>query len=145
MRLLGFPGFAHGVDVSPGMIKEARKRQVFDALTVANANAKLALPSERFDLVILTGAMELLNPAVVLAEVRRVLLSTGQLWASFQADSELQPTSHQNIQGLTENEVKKLLSDTGFSSFEIEFCKDAFYTPKQGVMVPVPYYFVNAR
>ncbi len=143
LRLLGFSGFAHGVDVSPKMVNEAQKRCVFNATSVANVNLGLPLAAERFDLCICTGALELLDQLTVLREIRRVLRSGGRLWSSFQAESDA--TSHMNIRGKTKDEVLQVLHDAGFSVVSFEFCADAFYTPKMGKFVPVPYFFVNAE
>jgi ubiquinone/menaquinone biosynthesis C-methylase UbiE len=146
LRLSGYLGFAHGVDISPQMLREAKKRAVFDATTPLNVNNSglNVFENSLFDLVICTGAMELLKDVkLVLSEFFRVLSANGRLWISFQAPSEA--TSHMNIFGVSRTEMEGQLTAAGFHNFEIVFVEEAFFTPKEGKMVPVPYFFVSAE
>merc|ERR1711908_160853 len=84
LRLCGFQGCLIGTDISEGMIDQARRRGAHDALYVANANDGLQeTEASSIDLVLCTGALELLEYDVVLAAFSRILKPAGQAWLSF--------------------------------------------------------------
>jgi hypothetical protein len=140
------------------MIARAQSRGVYDVLAVANINTGLPtneFPSSSFELIICTGAMELLDRARVLQEFSRVLTKGAFLWISYQADlnNTVNPTSHQGICGVSRECMVSELRTAGFvvdgDCCGIELCERAFYTPVSEnhnvTLIPVPYFFVCAR
>ena len=99
-------------------------------------------------MIINLGAMELLNIPFVLNSNYRVLKKEGIFLVSFQWDNGTNPTEHQNIKGIKEDDIKKLLEESGFKIEEIQKCENAFYTPKpnpeKSELSPVPYIFIRA-
>lgn len=149
LRLCGYQGTLVGLDISPGMIARVLHRGCYDDVIVANANGTFSFDAP-FDVVICTGAMELLNHRATLIEISKVTRTGGQLWVSFQAESigPLNPTEHQGVQGVSEQTVTETLVKAGFEIVVIERCPDAFYTPspdQNGDLLAVPYFFVVAR
>ena len=155
LRLCRYTGSFVGVDISPTMIEYARKRQVYQETHVIDVNKGLPFSDGQFDLVICTGALELLDQDVVLAHFSRVLGKEGRLWASFQAenpewykDGTIHPTAHQNVYGITYDKMLEKLSSAGFDVVEYQLNRNAFCTPspsKDGSLLPVPYHFVHAK
>ncbi len=160
LRLAGYGGFIAGIDISSGMIHQARSREgVYDTTIVANVDEGLPPflgTDSSFDVVLCTGAMELLNHRRVLAEFARVLKPDGMLWISFQALSQsgYNPTAHQNIKGISQEELLAKLFEANFElsadlyETPLELCEAAFETPspaQDGTLLPVPYWFVCAR
>merc|ERR1712217_900770 len=147
LRLCGYKGHVLGTDISHGMIECTKERGAHDDHLVANANEGLpTVASTSMDLVLCTGALELLDHASVLATFARVLKAGGRAWLSFQleppqASIEIEaannsagatprhPTAHQNINGLTREEIEQELLDAGLVVEEAERCDNAFYTP----------------
>ena len=111
-------------------------------------NEDLLLYDEYVDMIVNLGSMELLNIPFVLNSNYRVLKKEGIFLVSFQWDNGTNPTEHQNIKGIKENEIKKLLEESGFKIEEIQKCENAFYTPKpnseKSELSPVPYIFIRA-
>jgi len=159
LRLFGFQGELVGTDISSGMIKRAQERGCYNRTYVANANKDLSSLQcgesgpELYDVVICTGAMELLNQARVLTQLAKVTRQGGEIWVSFQhkttSDPTKNPTRHQNVQGIALDEAIGLLHQAGFDNvLSVETCTDAFYTPspaQDGTLCPVPYLFITAR
>ena len=177
LRLCGYQGHLVGTDISAGMIERTMERGCYDQAFVANANQPFLVdtPSLKanddddklFDVVICTGAMELLNQRQVLQNAASVLKGNpheessvaqqgGQLWVSFQLVDSCSSdpsngnssTAHQNVHGIAEQEAMKLLDETGFDVMTKEVVPDAFYTPspmQDGSLLPVPYLFVLAQ
>ena len=154
LRLGGYKGIIIGTDISPGMVARTLARGAHNSAFVADANEGLTLESGTFDLVVCTGAMELLQHAVVLREFARLLKPAGELWASFQHE-EASPhalssvvsrhlTAHQNVFGVTTAELHAELLAAGLKLIEEERCDAAFYTPRDGSLLPVPYLMVRA-
>jgi len=157
LRLCGFAGRLSATDISAGMLEKARERRVYDELFVANANEGLdAVHDSSVDLVVCVGAMELLHHATVLLEFARVLRPGGKLWASFQWEGAVDaagepipcPTEHQNVTGVTLQQLHAELEAAGFDATNatIEKSECAFYTPspkQDGSVLPVPYIFVT--
>merc|ERR1711998_9306 len=150
-----------GTDISAGMLREAERRQCYDRTFVADANAGFGqLASDSFDLLVCTGAMELLDHSTVLAEFYRLLKPGGKAWLSFQWEGVPSgaspnttgrslpcPTAHQNVRGVTLEEMSSELSAANLEVLSVDCCKDAFYTPspaQDGSLIPVPYLFVEA-
>ena len=152
----------HPIRAPPNPV-QARARRVYDELFVANANDGLpATPSSSLDLVVCVGAMELLSHRPVLAEFARILRPEGRLWASFQWEKAAgetgeigeagevlpHPTAHQNVRGVTEQQLRAELEEAGFDvgAVTIERSPCAFYTPspkQDGSLLPVPYLYVS--
>lgn len=158
LRLCGFQGHLVGTDISEGMIKQARQRGAHNMLFVANANEGLPeILSSSIDLVLCTGALELLDHEAVLSAFSRILRVGGQAWISFQLEkdpvaaaeiSERHPTAHQNVRGLTRNEIEEKLAAARLVTDEAECCEEAFYTPspdQDGSLLPVPYLFLTVQ
>mmetsp|Transcript_7935 Transcript_7935/g.12153 ORF Transcript_7935/g.12153 Transcript_7935/m.12153 type:complete len:677 (+) Transcript_7935:62-2092(+) len=158
LRMLGYKGMLVGNDISSGMIARALSRACYDQVYVANANEGLLVvketPSLLFDVVICTGAMELLDQPRALKHMADILKSGGEIWVSFQhdtsstEDSVENPTSHQNIRGLRKEEVNPQMMNAGFDIVSMETCSDAFFTPspaQDGSLLPVPYLFVVGK
>ena len=154
-RLCGWQGHFTCLDISPGMVQRAMQRKSCDHVEVCDVNCGLPiLGNSSFHVVICTGALELLNHAVVLPEIYRVLAPGGMLWASFQVchdatSTSPSPTAHQNVTGISTDEARQRLESCGFEiqMDNCELCVDAFLTPsssQDGSMLPVPYYFVVA-
>ena len=153
LRLCGFE--IAGTDISSGMLEQARRRRVYDRLFVANANEGLDAPSS-VDLVVCVGAMELLDHGKVLGEFARILKPGGR-WATFQwrarpttrATRSHIPTAHQNVEGVTIDQLTAELAAAGFDvgAATIEKTTCAFLTPspaQDGFVLPVPYLYVSA-
>ena len=59
----------------------------------------------------------------------------------------MNPTEHQNIEGITEELMETYLKKAGFKVIEVEKCEEAFKTPipeSEGKLLPVPYLFCRA-
>jgi len=155
LRLCGYKGRALGTDISHGMIECTKIRGAHDDHLVANTNEGLpSVSSASIDLVLCTGALELLDQAAVLATFARILKGGGRAWLSFQlelpeeCEARQHPTAHQNIKGLTRQEIEEKLLDADLEIEDAERCDNAFYTPspqQDGSLLPVPYLFVVAR
>lgn len=154
MRLCGFQGMIVGNDVSPGMIARVMERGCYNQAFVANANHCIIDKDDtKFDVVICTGAMELLDQAAALCNISSAMKTGGEAWLSFQHESveagvQKDSTRHQNISGITKAKVEQLLTEAGLHAVAMELCPDAFYTPspdQDGSLCPVPYIFVVAR
>ena len=148
LRLSGYKGKLIGCDISEGMLKKAYHRGIYDDLFIQNMNEDLLLYDNYFDMIINVGSMELLDVPFVLKSSFRVLKTKGIFLVSFQWDNGTNSTEHQNIKGLKENDIIKILEDIGFKIQSIEKCENAFYTPKpsyeKSELAPVPYIFINA-
>ena len=148
LRLLGYKGKLIGCDISEGMLKKAYNRGIYNDLFIQNMNEDLLLYDEYVDMIINLGAMELLNIPFVLKSNFRVLKKDGIFLVSFQWDNGTNPTEHQNIKGIKENDIIRLLEENGFKIEDIKKCKNAFYTPKpnseKSELLPVPYIFIRA-
>ncbi len=92
LRDRGFTGSVTGVDLSPGMIDEARHHLSDAALIVADAT-RLPLPDASFDLVTCVTGLQLFpDPGAAIAEWARVLRPGGRaVTATFLA---VDPTRH---------------------------------------------------
>jgi ubiquinone/menaquinone biosynthesis C-methylase UbiE len=149
LRLCGFKGILTGIDVSSKMIEAAQHRCCYDHLLVANVNQGIQQPRMMADLILCTGAMELLDIGDALATFSRLLKHGGMLWVTFQTRQEnLMSTAHQNAQGLEIETMKRELALYGFEIESIDFHPNAFYTPSpdlDGALLPVPYFFVCGR
>ena len=148
LRLSGFKGKLIGCDISEGMLKKAYHRGIYNDLFIQNINEDLLLYDEYFDMIINVGSMELLDIPFVIKSSHRVLKNNGIFLVSFQWDNGNKTTEHQNIKGLKENDMIKLMEENGFSIKDIKKCENAFYTPKpneeKSELVPVPYIFIRA-
>jgi len=148
LRICGFRGVLSGFDISPGMLGVARRRRCYDYLQTADANRGFSFPRGTADVILCSGAMELLEVGPVINEFARLLKKGGELWVSFQADTgegNSSSTSHQNVEGITREELERVLEMSNFDLVLIELCPDAFWTPSpllDGTLLPVPYYFV---
>jgi len=157
LRLSGFAGHLSGTDLSAGMLARSSERRVYDHLFVANANEGLtSVPRASLDLVLCVGAMEILDHAAVLPEFARILKPGGRLWATFQWEGAVNetgaaipsPTAHQNVSGVTIEQLTAELEAAGFDAegASIEKTPCAFYTPsprQDGSVLPVPYLYVQ--
>ena len=149
LRLIGYKGKLIGCDISEGMLNKAYHKGIYNDLFIQNMNEELLLYDNYFDMVINLGSMELLNVPFVLKSTYRILKNNGIFFVSFQWDNGTNSTEHQNIKGIKENDIIKLLEENGFYIDDITKCDDAFYTPKPDVdkskLAPVPYIFVRAH
>jgi len=150
LRLCDFGGEIVGLDVSPGMVQRTLARGAYDKAFVCDANKGLLLPAAYADILICTGAMELLQHQVVLPEFHRVLKPGGQLWVSFQwaEAGQENPTKHQNICGCSVDMITRSLAAAGFEIEQLDRCECAFQTPspkQDGTLLRVPYVFVIAQ
>ena len=149
LRLIGYKGKLIGCDISEGMLNKAYHKGIYNDLFIQNMNEELLLYDNYFDMVINLGSMELLNVPFVLKSTYRILKNNGIFFVSFQWDNGTNSTEHQNIKGIKENDIIKLLEENGFHIDDITKCDDAFYTPKPDVdkskLAPVPYIFVRAH
>jgi predicted TPR repeat methyltransferase len=165
LRLMDFEGQIYGCDISPGMIQRVWDRGCYDCAFIADANGLLPALSKAeggggllplFDVVICTGAMELLeDKQSVLAGIAKVTKPGGELWVSFQHDTtrklgqQVSATEHQSVKGITQDAVVALLSEAGFGQLlSMDVSPNAFYTPspaQDGTLLPVPYLFLVAK
>ena len=160
LRLGGFKGKIIGIDISKGMIARAKDRKIYDSAHAIDIHDGLStlIGDHKVDLVICTGAMELLDRAKVLSEFARILKPGGHLWMSLQWDGCLDengiplpnPTGHQNIFGVKRHEAMQELDSAGFVIGKgcVEECSCAFRTPSpagDGSFLPVPYLFIVAK
>ena len=127
---------------------KAYSKGIYNDLFIQNMNEDLLLYDEYVDMIVNLGSMELLNIPFVLNSNYRVLKKEGIFLVSFQWDNGTNPTEHQNIKGIKEDDIKKLLEESGFKIEEIKKCENAFYTPKpnseKSELLPVPYVFIRA-
>jgi len=145
IRMLGFRGMMSGVDVSSGMVDEARGRSCYDALWTEDVREGVSVDSGAADVVLCTGAMELLNPRASLNDFHRMLAPRGQLWVSFQTEQAQASTAHQHVTGMARAAIERLVLDSGFEIKSAVECPAAFYTPspaQDGSLMPVPYLFM---
>merc|ERR1712217_25256 len=165
LRLCGYKGHVLGTEISQGMIECTKKRGAHDEFLVADANeGLLSVATASMDLVLCTGALELLDHTVVLPAFARVMKLGGCAWLSFQlevphvstdTDEQLSPgagpchpTAHQNVKGLPRAEIEQELLDVGLVVEEADRCDNALFTPspqQDGSLLPVPYLFVVVR
>ncbi|KAJ3338157.1 hypothetical protein HDU83_008295, partial [Entophlyctis luteolus] len=147
IRLMGYDGHMIGCDISRGMLNSAASRCCFDELFVTDANNGIPVPNGSVDVVVCTGAMELLEKwADVLKFCKNSLRANkmGELWVSFQERIEggLNPTEHQNIVGLSQEEIEREFSHVGFEVITMVRCASAFVTPVDGGrLADIPYLF----
>ena len=151
LRLLGYEGKLIGCDISKGMLTKAYSKGIYNNLFIQDMNNDLIFYDNYVDIIINLGSMELLDINKVLTSNYRILKNNGLLLVSFQWDNGTNPTEHQNIKGIKENEAMELLGKTGFIVEDIEKCQDAFLTPKpnnekmKSELMPVPYLFIRAH
>ena len=167
LRMCGYKGHLVGIDISPGMIERTVARGCYNNALVGNAYEAFHFSNlqqqqqhddDLFDVVVCTGAMELLVPHEqrALENFASVLKpDVGQLWVSFQLDNSSSTavdtdtknnvkrrsgehictvdhcgsTTHQNVFGITEDKAVDLLQKAGFEVLTKEIVDDAFYTP----------------
>ncbi|KAJ3131368.1 hypothetical protein HK100_006433 [Physocladia obscura] len=142
LRLMGYKGYLIGCDISSGMLEKAITRHCFDELYISDVNKALPVVDASVDIIICTGAMELLKYEKVLELCVRALKKGGELWVSFQTKvNESNPTEHQGIDGVTQEELKSLFAELGLEVISLIQCESAFVTPKDGVLVDIPYLF----
>ena len=147
-----------GIDISEGMVARARNREVYDEARAVNIHDGLGqvVPKGSMDVVICTGAMELLDHSFVLDEFATVLAPKGRLWVSMQWEGAIDeegkpmsnPTRHQNVFGTTREKAGLELATAGFRIVSIEECPSAYRTPSptgDGELLPVPYLFIEAE
>ena len=150
LRLSGYKGKLIGCDISKGMITKAYSKGIYNHLFIQDMNKDLILYDNYIDIIINLGSMELLDINNVLKSNYRILKNKGILLVSFQWDNGTNPTEHQNIKGIKENEAVELLEKEGFIVEDVEKCEDAFLTPKpnkdnlKSELIPVPYLFIRA-
>ena len=150
LRLCGYKGYLEGTDISPGMIDRVIERGCYDATFVSNANHGLIEQAHKkpYDVVICTGAAELLDHASILRSFNSLLSNRGEIWVSFQHDEYPErasgPTEHQGVRGIPIREAVAKLEDAGFKIVSLESCQDAFCTPVGGALSEVPYLFIVA-
>jgi ubiquinone/menaquinone biosynthesis C-methylase UbiE/ribosomal protein S18 acetylase RimI-like enzyme len=148
LRLLGYKGKLIGCDISKGMLTKAYSKGIYNHLFIQDMNEELILYDNYIDIIINLGSMELLDINNVLKSNYRILKNNGILLVSFQWDNGTNPTEHQNIKGIKENESVELLEKEGFIVEDIVKCEDAFYTPKpnkeKSELIPVPYLLIKA-
>ena len=155
LRMCGFRGELIGTDISSGMVRRVIERGCYSRAYVADANQSLSCHLDRkdsqqlYDIVIVTGAMELLNHQRVLSQIAKMTRPGAELWLSFQHEMDKQsPTQHQNVQGITKECALDLVRKAGFCETIVEACPDAFYTPspaQDGTLLAVPYLFILAK
>lgn len=159
LRLCGFQGRIVGTDISAGMVKRVIERGCYDYAYVSDANQTLSCCHDDvdtpppYDVVICTGALELLDQAKALQNISNETKSGGEIWVSFQLDTtdkQMQnSTQHQNVRGITREDALNLLQDAGFGDIvSVDTCPNAFYTPspaQDGSLLPVPYLFIVAK
>lgn len=139
-----------GVDISTGMLAKALQAGVYNGGVLQHdLEQRLPLDSDKFDIVTFCGASELLDMSLVMPEVSRVTRRGGVLWITFQhcSGQEKNPTEHQSIEGITEEESHRLLRSHGFEVRSSRLEPRAFVTPQPGGrdVAPVPYLFVVAE
>ena len=148
LRLLGYKGKLIGCDISKGMLTKAYSKGIYNDLFIQDMNKELLVYDNYIDMIINLGSMELLDINHVLKSNYRILKTKGIFFVSFQWDNGTNPTEHQNIKGIKEEEAVKLLEKEGFIVEDIEKCENAFYTPKpnkeKSELIPVPYLFIRA-
>ena len=148
LRLLGYKGKLIGCDISKGMLTKAYSKGIYNDLFIQDMNKELLVYDNYIDMIINLGSMELLDINHVLKSNYRILKPKGIFLVSFQWDNGTNPTEHQNIKGIKEEEAVKLLEKEGFIVEDIEKCENAFYTPKpnkeKSELIPVPYLFIRA-
>ena len=133
------------------MLTKAYSKGIYNNLFIQDMNNDLIFYDNYVDIIINLGSMELLDINKVLTSNYRILKNNGLLLVSFQWDNGTNPTEHQNIKGIKENEAMELLEKTGFIVEDIEKCQDAFLTPKpnnekmKSELMPVPYLFIRAH
>jgi len=148
LRMVGYGGMLSGVDISPGMVDQAHGRRCYDVLWAQDVREGVEAETGSADVVLCTGAMELLNVTTALTEFRRLLSSTGELWITFQLRDAAQKdsTAHQHVQGMEMSDIERELCEHGFNVRSVETCASAFFTPspaQDGSLLPVPYAFLR--
>mmetsp|Transcript_12824 Transcript_12824/g.25038 ORF Transcript_12824/g.25038 Transcript_12824/m.25038 type:complete len:143 (-) Transcript_12824:127-555(-) len=133
---------------SPGMVDQAHGRRCYDVLWAQDVREGVEAETGSADVVLCTGAMELLNVTTALTEFRRLLSSTGELWITFQLRDAAQKdsTAHQHVQGMEMSDIERELCEHGFNVRSVETCASAFFTPspaQDGSLLPVPYAFLR--
>ena len=151
LRLADFEGNITGIDISENMIEKSRERQCYNNLLCYDIHEILSAKEKRliknnYDVLICVGTMELLNISKVLKNCSELLINGGELWVSFQWKiiGKPNPTEHQNIEGITEEEMENYFKNAGFKVLEVERCEEAFKTPipeSEGKLMSVPYLF----
>ena len=139
----------YGIDISSGMLKCALETGLYNGGVFIQDMESKALPfsDNSISLITFCGASELMkkNLNFVIDEIYRVLQPGGRVWITFQSSEVNQnATSHQNIFGLSEEQVYQMMSKFTIKSCVLE--SRAFVTPKEkDVVVDVPYYFVECE
>lgn len=134
-------GRACGIDISPGMVEVARSKvpaQLKDRVEFREASsAKLPFADLTFDHVLCTNSFHHYpDPALALAEMRRVLRSGGELvifenapdlsWYTWAWDKALRVIERGHIKYYTSRELGKLIERAGFSDLELRELRNLF-------------------
>jgi ubiquinone/menaquinone biosynthesis C-methylase UbiE len=145
LREGGLTGDITGVDISSNMVDKALRSGNYVDGIVHDLDNDIAIPNTVFDLVVCTGATEMLkDPRRFLLEVYRVLKREGQAWISFQhADPEFDnPLAHQGMKQYEPEYLQKLFRECGFLVRSEKILPAAYYMPDpsgNGKLRPVPF------
>ena len=148
LRLLNFKGHITGIDISSGMLEKAAERECYNQIIKADLNKGIPFATNSADVVVCTGSTELLDTVHLLTECNRVLKKQGEVLLSFQYNDlkSPNPTAHQNVSGVTFQEVNSQMLSSGFEVVSYQVCECAFVTPvSSGDLLPVPYIFLRSR
>jgi len=108
-----------GIDIAPGMIKQAKKLP-FQKLICQNIEKPLKVPNNNFDAVVLTGVMEFIkNPLELFKRVNKVLKDDGYFALTVnkklsKEQQKLEKKSKFPIQSYYQKEIEPIFRKAGF-------------------------------
>lgn len=106
-----------GIDISPGMIKQAQKRP-FKHLICQNLETPLPFKNNKFDAVIMLGVLEFIeNPKQLFKNICNILKKGGVIGATFPMNKPKVETQL-NVTSYTREQIASLISNAGLDVVE---------------------------
>jgi len=149
LRRAGVTGRLTGVDLSSKMLEHALKTGHYNGgVFLRDLDAELDLGSSKFDMIVCTGATELLsNPSQFLKRVAQLMNQTSQFFVSFQHnDGKPNPIAYQGVKTFTVEEVHEILKSAGLRALSITPAPQAYLMPNAdgSAILPVPFLLVSS-
>ena len=107
-----------GIDITPGMIREAKKYP-FKRLICQNLETELSAKDSEFDATVLLGVMEFIqDPLNLFLEVRRVLKEYGIF--ALTVPKKIDETSGLSFKSYSKEDIEQVFKESGFKIIRSE-------------------------